>query len=89
MPTDELRSLRGYLQTIPDFRKRRGQRYGIACYMTIMIAVRVDDERLWAIGGFLSPGRRRFTAPAALDGRSARWPTNISGPSRRELPPMP
>ena len=80
MPAEELRSLHTYLQTIPGFRKKRGQRYDIACYMTIMIAARLsgyrgiaafgeyaarlDEEQLRAVGGFWSPSRRRFTAPA-------------------------
>ena len=80
MPAEGLRSLHNYLQTIPDFRKKRGQRYDIACYLTIMIvarlsgyrgiaafgeyAARLDEEQLRAVGGFWSPSRQRFTAPA-------------------------
>ena len=70
MPAEELRSLHNYLQTIPDCRKKRGRRYDIACYMTIMIAARLsgyrgiaafgeyaarlDDEQLRAVGAFWS-----------------------------------
>ena len=45
MPAEDLRSLHNYLQTIPDFRKKRGQRCGIACYMAIMIAARLSGYR--------------------------------------------
>ena len=42
LPAEKFRSLHDHLQTIPDFRKTPGQRYGIACYMTIMIAARLS-----------------------------------------------
>ena len=78
----ELRNLRAFLEDMPDFRKARGRRYGLACYATIMIAARLagyrggvtafgefaarmDQEQLAAAGAFLSPSRRRYTAPAA------------------------
>ena len=35
MPVPQLRSLRDFLEEIPDFRKARGRRYSIACYLTI------------------------------------------------------
>ena len=76
----ELRSLHAFLQDMPDFRKARGVRYGLACYATIMIAARLagyrgvaafgefaarmDQEQLAAAGAFFSPSRGRYTAPA-------------------------
>ena len=93
MPAEDLRSLHNYLQTIPDFRKKRGQRCDIACYMTIIIAARLsgyrgiaafgeyaarlDEEQLRAFGGFRSPSRRRFTA------RQPRPSTTFCPPCRR------
>ena len=80
-PASELRSLHAFLEGMPDFRKARGVRYGLACYATIMIAARLagyrgvaafgefaarlDQEQLRAAGAFFSPSRRRRTAPAA------------------------
>ena len=77
----ELRSLHAFLQDMPDFRKARGVRYGLACYATIMVAARLagyrgvaafgefaarmDQEQLAAAGAFFSPSRGRHTAPAA------------------------
>ena len=77
----ELRSLHAFLEDMPDFRKARGRRYGLACYATIMIAARLagyrgvtafaefaarmDQEQLAAAGAFFSPSRRCHTAPAA------------------------
>ncbi|MDE0442307.1 MAG: transposase family protein, partial [Gammaproteobacteria bacterium] len=77
----ELRSLHAFLGDMPDFRKVRGVRYGLACYATIMVAARLagcrgvsafaefaarmDQERLAAAGAFFSPSRGRQTAPAA------------------------
>ena len=77
----ELRSLHAFLEDMPDFRKARGRRYGLACYVTIMIAARLagyrgvtafgefaarlDQEQLAATGAFFSPSRGRRTAPAA------------------------
>ena len=65
---------------MPDFRKARGRRYGLACYVTIMIAARLagyrgvtafgefaarlSQARLRAVGAFFSPSRGRHTAPA-------------------------
>ena len=76
----ELRSLHAFLQDMPDFRKARGRRYGLACYVTIMIAARLagyrgvtafgefaarlSQARLRAVGAFFSPSRGRHTAPA-------------------------
>ncbi len=81
MSAGELRSLRRFLAGIPDFRKARGQRYSLVCYLTIMIAARLagyrgvsafgefaarlDDEQRKAVGGFYSPSRRCWTVPAA------------------------
>ena len=83
MPVPQLRSLRDFLEEIPDFRKARGQRYSIPCYLTIAIAARLagyrgvsafgefaarlDDAQRKAVGGFWSPTRRRYTVPATLD----------------------
>ena len=80
MPVPQLRSLRDFLEEIPDFRKARGRRYSIACYLTIAIAARLagyrgvsafgefaarlDEEQRKAVGGFWSPTRRRYTVPA-------------------------
>ena len=76
----ELRSLHAFLEDMPDFRKARGRRYGLACYVTIMIAARLagyrgvtafgefaarlSQARLRAVGAFFSPSRGRHTAPA-------------------------
>ena len=76
----ELRSLHAFLEDMPDFRKARGRRYGLACYVTIMIAARLAGYRgvtafgefaarlsqaqLRAVGAFFSPSRGRHTAPA-------------------------
>ena len=81
MPAPQLRGLRDFLEEMPDFRKARGRRYSLACYLTIMIAARLagyrgvaafgefaarlDDEQREAVGGFFSPTRRRYTVPAA------------------------
>ena len=75
-----LRSLHAFLRDMPDFRKARGRRYGLACYATIMVAARLagyrgvtafgefaarlDQEQLAAAGAFFSPSRRCYTAPA-------------------------
>ena len=80
MPVPQLRSLRDFLEEIPDFRKARGRRYSIACYLTIAVAARLagyrgvsafgefaarlDEEQRKAVGGFWSPTRRRYTVPA-------------------------
>ena len=80
-PTVEaLCSLHAFFGAIPDFRKRRGQRYGLACYLTIMVAARLagyrgvtafgefaarlDAEQRRAVGGFDSPTRGCCTVPA-------------------------
>ena len=81
MPAPQLRSLRDFLEEMPDFRKARGRRYGIGCYLTIAVAARLagyrgvsafgefaarlDEEQRRAVGGFRSPSRRRYTVPAA------------------------
>ena len=80
IPAEALRSLHAFLEILPDFRKRRGQRYSIACYMTIMLAARLagyrgvtafgefaarlNDDQFEAVGAFWSPSRQRYTAPA-------------------------
>ena len=76
--TSELRSLHAFLDDMPDFRKPRGRRYGLACHAAIMIAARLagyrgvaafgefaarlDQEQLRAAGAFFSPSRRCWTA---------------------------
>ena len=81
MPAGQLRRLHDCLGEMDDFRKRRGQRYGLGCYLTIMIAARLagyrgvsafgefaarlNDAQRRAVGGFFSPTRRRYTVPAA------------------------
>ncbi len=81
MPAAQLRSLYDFLEAIPDFRKARGQRYSLACYLTIAIAARLagyrgvtafaefaerlDEGQRRAVGGFVSPTRHRVTVPAA------------------------
>ena len=74
-----LRSLRDFFEEVADFRKARGQRYGLACYLTIAVAARMagyrgvsafaefacllDDSQKEAVGAFWSPGRERWTVP--------------------------
>ncbi len=41
----ELRSLHAFLADMPDFRKARGRRCGLACHATIMIAARLAGCR--------------------------------------------
>lgn len=81
MPAPQLRSLYEFLGQMEDFRKRRGQRYALACYLTIAIAARLagyrgvsafgefaarlDEAQRRAVGGFFSPTRRCYTVPAA------------------------
>ena len=81
MAAAELHSLYRFLDDMPDFRKPRGVRYGLACYLAIMIAARLagyrgitafgqfakqlDPEQLKAVGAFWSPTCQRYTAPAA------------------------
>ena len=81
MAAAELRSLYRFLDDMADFRKPRGVRYGLACYLAIMIAARLagyrgitafgqfakqlDPEQLKAVGAFWSPTCQRYTAPAA------------------------
>ena len=81
MPAPQLRSLYEFLGQMEDFRKRRGQRYALACYLTIAIAARLagyrgvsafgefaarlDEAQRRAVGGFFSPTRRGYTVPAA------------------------
>ena len=79
MGAEELRSLREFLETIPDFRHARGKRYSLGCFVTLMVAARLagyrgasafaefaarlEPEQLEAVGAFWSPSRQRFTAP--------------------------
>lgn len=81
LPAVELRSLYEFLADVPDFRKARGQRYSLACYLCLMIAARLagyrgvvafgefaarlNDEQRQAVGGFWSPSRQCYTVPAA------------------------
>ena len=81
MAAVELHSLYAFLNDMPDFRKPRGVRYGLACYLAIMIAARLagyrgitafgqfakqlNQKQLKGVGAFWSPTRRRYTAPAA------------------------
>ena len=81
MPAAQLRSLYDFLGEMDDFRKRRGQRYSLACYLTLMIAARLagyrgvsafgefaarlDEAQRRAVGGFFSPTRQGYTVPAA------------------------
>ena len=64
----ELRSLHAFLEDMPDFRKARGRRYGLACYVTIMIAARLAGYRgVTAFGEFgafayLPPASRHYAA---------------------------
>ena len=80
MAAPALRSLAEFLGEIPDFRKARGQRYPLSCYLAIAIAARLagyrgvtamgefaallDQDQLRAVGAFWSPSRKRYTAPA-------------------------
>ena len=80
MAAPALRSLAEFLGEIPDFRKARGQRYPLSCYLAIAIAARLagyrgvtamgefaallDQDQLCAVGAFWSPSRKRYTAPA-------------------------
>ena len=62
-PASELRSLHAFLEGMPDFRKARGVRYGLACYATIMIAAR--------LAGYRGGGRVRRVRGAAGPGAAA------------------
>ena len=76
MPVPQLRSLRDFLEEIPDFRKARGRRQhrllsddrgrGAAGRLSRRERVRrvrrpLDEEQRKAVGGFWSPTRRRYT----------------------------
>lgn len=81
MAAPQLRGLYEFLGQVEDFRKRRGQRYALACYLTIAVAARLagyrgvsafgefaarlDEAQRRAVGGFFSPTRRCHTVPAA------------------------
>ena len=76
---EDLRSLYSWFERMEDFRKARGQRYGLACYLTIAVAARMagyrgvgayaefagslDDEQREAVGVFWSRTRLRWTVP--------------------------
>ena len=67
MPAGQLRSLHDFLGEMDDFRKRRGQRYALGCYLTIMIAARLAGYRgVSAFGEFAArcaqPQARRRAA---------------------------
>ena len=63
-----------------DFRKARGQRYSLACYLSIMLAARLagywdvaafgefagrlSQDQVQSVGGLDSPSKQRHTAPA-------------------------
>ena len=48
-----LRSLYAFLDTMPDFRRPRGQRYSLSCYLAIMVAARLAGYReVTALGEF-------------------------------------
>ena len=75
----DLRSLYFRFEEREDFRKPRGQRYSLACYLTIAVAARMagyrgvgafadfasylDDEQREAVGAFRSKTRRCRTVP--------------------------
>lgn len=79
-PAATLRGLRDFFEEAADFRRARGQRYGLACCLTIAVAARMagyrgvsafagfaglpDDGQREAAGAFRSPGRGRWTVPA-------------------------
>ena len=71
-----LRSLRDFFEEVADFRRVRGQHYGLACTLTIAVAARMagyrgvsdfaallDDGQREAVGAFWSDGRKRWTVP--------------------------
>ena len=78
-PAATLRSLRDFFEEVADFRRERGQRYSLACYLTIAVVARMagyrgvsafaefadllDDGQREAVGAFWSPGRERWTVP--------------------------
>ena len=78
-PAAPLRSFWDFFDEVVDFRKPRGQRYGLACYLTIAVAARMagyrgvsafaefacllDDEQKEAVGAFRSPSRECWTVP--------------------------
>ena len=83
MPVPQLHSLYDFLEDIPDFRKARGRRYSIACYLTIAIAARLagyrgvsafgefaarlDDAQRKAVGGFWSPDPSALYRAGGID----------------------
>ncbi len=79
-PADDLRSLCSFLETVEDFRKPRGRRFELRCYLTIALAARLagyrgvtafaefgellSEEQKAAAGAFWSPSRQCYTTPA-------------------------
>ena len=86
----ELRSLHAFLEDMPDFRKARGRRYGLACYVTIMIAARLAGYRgVTAFGEFgavayLPPPPTGTTLPGRRRPSTRSWPHR---PAERRVPP--
>ena len=61
----ELRSPHAFLEDMPDFRKARGVRYGLACHATIMIAARLAGYRGVAAFGDFAARMDQQQLPAA------------------------
>ena len=74
-----LNSMYNHFDQMPDFRKRRGQRYGLGCYLVIATAARMagfrgvtalaefadslDSEQRQAVGAFWSERLQKYTVP--------------------------
>ena len=100
MAAPALRSLAEFPGEIPDFRKARGQRYPLSCYLAIAIAARLagyrgvtamgefaallDPDQLRAVGAFWSPSRKRYTAPAI-----STFPLHLDVVASRHVGPRP
>ena len=79
-PADDLRSLCSFLETVKDFRKPRGRRFELRCYLTIALAARLagyrgvaafaefgdrlSEEQKTAAGAFRSPSRQCYATLA-------------------------
>jgi len=79
-PADDLRSLCSFLETVEDFRKPRGRRFELRCYLTIALAARLagyrgvtafaefgellSEERKATAGGFWISSRQSYATPA-------------------------
>ena len=83
MPAGQLRSLHDFLGEIEDFRKRRGQRYALGCYLTIMIAARLTGYRgVSAFGEFaarLDEAQRRVVGQIIPLTHRAFWSDYLLG----------